>query len=185
MGICVLALSGALSSCDDTVKIKNGELPDNMVASAAKLLGTYTGVFGDSNNTLNVALIGNKLIVTPQVDLLGSACHSQLGNLKEVAYHTDDNQAVVLDEVDFDFDSVDCIDVIGSTLALTSHVNSHGALQFDAQLLRDYRITTVYIPGGEVCSTDSHGHTSCYQTPGHWINESNPEYIFGNFRKSS
>lgn len=103
--ISLISLSFVLTSCKSG-EIINGEVPNEHLAEAKKLEGTYHGQFNGVNGTLAIHFEGNRPVVTYQnengTDLLNNDCNSQIGQLREVEVKNQISSAV------FDFDPGTC-----------------------------------------------------------------------------
>ena len=179
----LLALSAlALTACDKSVELVNGQLPAELVAPAQKLAGSYEGRFNGVPNTLTVAVEGDRLTLTPAADLVGSRCASRVGNAMRVLV-SGKNEQVNLRGASFAFDPGACPSTEGRRLHVEMSTGRDGVQHVDVRLLVGTREHVRFIPGEVRCGTDRHGRTFCWQTPGRYERWLEPEFAFGRFSK--
>jgi hypothetical protein len=85
----LLTSSLTLSACNQTIEIRNGEIPNEFLPHIQRILGNYHGQMSLRDMDLRVALDGNVLKLLPSDDLVGPRCQSVVGDLLRVSYKQD------------------------------------------------------------------------------------------------
>ena len=106
--IVVLGLGAALVGCNQTVKITDGQVPNELLPYVQKFLGEYTGQIEHRATSLVATLDGNRLVLKSIDDLIAPACMSKIGNLTKLTYEVEKDKSVTVKEALIDFDPALC-----------------------------------------------------------------------------
>lgn len=115
-----------LSSCDTTIEIKDGRVPQELLQSAQKWAGTYEGYVDGYPITLSLSLNGDRPVIQALPDLTSDpACQSHAGWLRQISY----NKKLSVSELSFDFDPGFCTrELDGRSLTLWGFTEKDGAV---------------------------------------------------------
>lgn len=121
MLIAILGVSLALTACK-SVKIENGQIPNEYLSEAKKFEGVYKGKFNGVPGELKVSFEGNKPILSfrdanGNLDFIAVHCKSQIGLLK-AAYLGGRNDRE-LTGASFGFSPGACRNIIGNSIELS------------------------------------------------------------------
>lgn len=118
----------ALASCNQTLDIKNGEIPNEYLSYAKPYLGTYRGYFDNHSVTLTLSLKGNQLIMKTDQDLISRECGSKIGLLTEISYSDENDKASDVNGAKFAFNPGACSDSVqGRELKVSLDKNDQGS----------------------------------------------------------
>jgi hypothetical protein len=165
----------AFAGCK-TVKIKNGEVPNQYLSQAKKLVGTYKGDFEGVPGNLIVSVNGNKPVLTYTnkrgEDILNNNCHSEFGNLLEVTIKNENKNPTVSSTL-FDFDAGGCSLMVRGRDASVDFKQTDKGMRINISILKDVYQHQVcsWVPGNPPHIPPSQ---SC-----HW--EQNAVYLYGTF----
>lgn len=160
MLMAIVGVSFALTACK-SVKIENGQVPNEYLSEAKKYEGVYKGRFNGVSGELKITFEGNKPVLSfrdskGNTDLIESRCNSRIGLLK-VAYlgGRDDRE---LTGASFAFDPGACRRIVGQSVELSFDKNNKISLSIEADRRPERRCT---IEGGgpnypprERCTTE-------------------------------
>lgn len=118
--VLVLFLAVFALSAFKSIDIKDGQVPDQYLASAKKLEGVYAGTFERWSGELTIVLEGNKPVLQYKdsrgASLLPASCAATIGNM-QWAQASNDGQIVA---AGFKFNPANCSnDVRGREIALS------------------------------------------------------------------
>ncbi len=174
----VALLAFGLFGCD-SIKTPDGKVPSKYLDVAKVLVGTYQGQFNDVSGEISLQLEGDTPVLTYTDarghDLLGPDCGSLIGKMTELGISSDDQ----VGSASFELDPGKC-NIEGRAVNLDFAQSSDGITVNVAVLSGRHN---VWVPGGNDCSSDAHGHTHCHHLPGQWV--SVDKTIKGKFKKEN
>lgn len=99
-----IGLAIAATACDQTVKITDGNLPNELLPYIQPALGTYLGQTEHRATGLVMSLEGNHLTLKSTDDIIDPTCKSTIGNLLKLTYKENKDKTIQITEALFDFD---------------------------------------------------------------------------------
>lgn len=155
--LCLIVSTLALAGCNKTIDIKNGELPSGWVSYAEKFVGKYAGSFDGVKKELTISLVGNKLLLSSNEDLVDPRCGSAIGDLQSlrVTHSKKHPETDSIIRATFAFDPKGCPLIQGSEVTLSFKEGS--PIRFDIRLLE----RTVYT---QDCSLNPGPNGGVYQS---------------------
>lgn len=165
----LLAAALCLSACK-TIKVENGEVPDEYRAMAQAYMGTYEGSMNGAQGALTLALNGRKVVLSYRdasgsTDILDPRCSSRIGLLESVEVSKekalDGSVSYKLNSASFAFDPnrcwgwVDGRDVVLDFTKKKNHVRIDTSILIRQETQRNCRIDPgnprAGIPPREIC----------------------------------
>ncbi len=156
----------ALSACDETVKIENGKVPQNLLPYVQKIVGEYNS----TSNRITLSIENDALVVKAAKDvgdtLEYAGCNSKIGNLLDISFSGDIAKGdVAVTGANFDFNPNFCTNIQGRRFTIENLKTAGSQTTFDTSLLnymeaqRDCHIEVITEPNGstsarEVCTTN-------------------------------
>ena len=136
----LLALSLGLAACDESVKIENGKVPQNLLPYAQALTGEYRGVVDGRANQLSLSLAGDVFQAKALNDLVLPGCESEIGALKEVTYSGKmEKNDVAITSATFEFNPNRCPSIEGKRLYIEGIKKEEGLTKFSMRILSETR----------------------------------------------
>jgi hypothetical protein len=116
----LFVLGTALTGCEQTVQLKDGLIPEEMIPHLQPALGNYRGQVERRTIGLTASLQDKHLVLQSSDDLIAPACDSKIGNLKQFSYKENKDKTIQITEAVFDFDPNLCgNDVLGRKLTFS------------------------------------------------------------------
>lgn len=93
-------------ACKETVKVENGEIPNEYLSLAAPYMGTYEGKIDRVPSVIHLTLNGNRVVMSGSLPLRPE-CQSSYGNLQSLVVEKN-NSKITVHGANFAFDSNRC-----------------------------------------------------------------------------
>lgn len=137
----------ALVGCDETVKLEDGRIPQELLPYAQALTGEFRGSVEGRPNALTFSLDGDRMVATSLEDLVMAGCNSAIGNLKQIRYSGDVKKGdVEITSAVFDFDPVNCRSIEGRELHVERIKREDGKVSFTTSILSETYVERVCRP---------------------------------------
>lgn len=182
----LLACALLLSACK-TIKVENGEVPDEYRAMAQAYMGTYTGSFDGERGALTIALSGRKVVLSYRdasgsTDILDARCSSRFGDLETVNVSKDKSASsggktvYKLDGASFAFDPNRCWGSVDGRQVALDFSKKNGRTRVDVSILyrQDFERRCRIDPGNPRAGVPPHEY--CDNVPV-------TQYLTGRFQK--
>lgn len=162
----LIACALLLSACK-TIKVENGEVPDEYRAMAQAYMGTYQGSFNGFKGAITLALSGRKVILTYKdasgsSDILDARCNSRFGDLESVNVSKDKSSGskttYKLDSAVFAFDPNRCWGSVDGRDVVLDFSKKNGHTRVDVSILyrQDYERRCRIDPGNPRAGVPPH-----------------------------
>ena len=146
--LCLLAVF--VAGCNQTIEIKDGRVPSELLPAARAWVGSYAGAVSETPIELSLSLQGDQPTLTANADFTGRAeCHSKAGKLLRLIFREDkQTHSTTVAGLEFELDPGECWNSIdGRKLRLSADYSPNGSLHHLSYLITKDRLPHNCAPG--------------------------------------